>query len=464
MTQPSPSYSGRRLDSWKEIAAFFGRDERTVRRWEKESGLPVRRVPGGAKGRVFAYESELREWLGKPQAVNSENVADGPKLAGTDSARKHFSLRTAGKWTAAVAACAALAAGILAYRKNHGFAVHASETRASRADARPVRKPATPETEDFYLKGRYYWNKRTPEDLNKAVDFFTQAIVQDPGYAPAYVGLADCYNLLREYSVMPPSEAYPRALAAAREAVKLDDTSAEAHNSLAFVTFYWDWDAATAEREFKRAIALNPYYVEAHHWYATFLLVNRRYPEAIAEIERARELEPSSTSIMADKGFILYWAGQREQGLALLKQIETTEPAFLSPHLYFAEVDLKEKDYPDYLSESMKVAMLRHDQGALAVVKAAEKGFAAGGAHGMWESMLPIQRNFYRQGVLAPYPLAQTYSELGEKQEALRYLREAYEKRNAEMVALHTDSTFDGLRGDPSFDDLLARASQPRVD
>ena len=114
----------------------------------------------------------------------------------------------------------------------------------------------SPEAEELYLKGRYFWNKRTPEDLNKALDLFTQAIVRDPGYAQAYVGLADCYNLLREYSVMPPNEAYPRALAAAKKAVELDDNSAEAHNSLAFATFYWTWDAATAEREFKRAIAV----------------------------------------------------------------------------------------------------------------------------------------------------------------------------------------------------------------
>jgi Tfp pilus assembly protein PilF len=263
---------------------------------------------------------------------------------------------------------------------------------------------------------------------------------------------------------MPPSEAYPRALAAARKAVELDDNSAEAHNSLAFATFYWTWDAAMAEREFQRAIALNPDYVAAHHWYATFLSAVRRYPEAVAEIEKARKLDPSSTPIMADKGFILYWAGQPQQSLTLLKQIEDREPAFLSPHLYLAEIYLAGKDYPNYISESKKVAQLRHDPVALTIANAAERGFAVGGARTMWEGMLPVRKKFYLQGKLSAFPLAQTYSQLGQKEEALNYLRKAYDKHDAAIVFMNNDGSFDGLRDNPSFRDLLTRSSQPRSD
>ena len=277
------------------------------------------------------------------------------------------------------------------------------------------------------------------------------------------MGLADCYNLLREYSVMPEGEAYPRALAAVKKAVELDDNSAEAHNSLAFVTFYWTWDAATAEHEFKRAIALNPDYVEAHHWYATFLMATARCPEAVAEIERARKLDPSSTAVMADRGYILYRAGQARHGIAVLKQIETTEPAFLSPHLYLSNIYVEGKDYPNYFFETRKVAELRHDAAALAVVNAAERGFAAGGARAMWESMLAEQKKFYLQGALPAYALAQTYTQLGENQEALKYLREAYDKRDAAIVFLNTDRSFDSLRDDSAFRDLLARSSQPQL-
>ena len=461
MGQPSPNSSEHRLDSWKEIASFFGRDERTVRRWEKENSLPVHRVPGGAKGRVFAYETELRRWLSTPQAVKGQSVVLEPQLQEVRSNRRSFNFRSAGKWAAALVACAVLAGGIFAYRKSHRFAVHAAEPGASRTTIRAGLNPA-PEAEDFYLKGRYFWNKRTPEDLNRAVDLFTQAIVRDPSYAQAYVGLADCYNLLREFSAMPPNEAYPRALAAAKEAVKLDDSSAEAHNSLAFATFYWDWDAATAEREFKRALALDPNYVAAQHWYATFLMATRRYPEAVIEIEKARKLDPSSTPIMADKGFILYLAGQREAGLALLKQIEATEPAFLSPHVYLSEIYFFDKDYPDYFLESKKAAQLRHDAAALAIANAAETGFAAGGVGQMRQNMLQVQKKFYVRGVLPAYPLAQTYALLGDTQEALKYLREAYEKRDAAVVLMSGDRSFESLRGNPSFDDLLARSNRPR--
>jgi tetratricopeptide (TPR) repeat protein len=147
-----------------------------------------------------------------------------------------------------------------------------------------------------------------------------------------------------------------------------------------------------------------------------------------------------------------------------LKQIETGEPAFLSPHLYLAEIYLAGKDYLNYLVESKKVASLRHDPVALAVVNAAEKGFTAGGTRGMWQSMLPVQKKFYLQGKLSAYALAQTYSQLGESQEAIKLLHEAYDKRDAAMLYIDGDRAFDGLRDDSSFQDLLARSTHPRSD
>ena len=469
--------SKRRLDSWKEIAAFFGRDERTVKRWEKERALPVHRVPGGTRGGVFAYAAELSQWLKDPAAAAvtesteqhsraEANASSGGTIREVEPAISKQVVAPAIPARSSRFQAARILGLLLAILLGFLILKHQiprQPTSASATNNAPAVHRPNPEAEDLYLKGRYFWNKRTPEDLNKAVDFFTQAIVRDPGYAQAYVGLADCYNLLREYSVMAPDEAYPRALAAAKRAVELDDNSAEAHNSLAFVTFYWTWDAATAEHEFKRAIALNPDYVAAHHWYATFLMAIERCPEAVAEIERARKLDPSSTPIMADRGYILFRAGESRHGMALLKQIETAEPAFLSPHLYLSNIYLEGKDYPNYFSETRKVAELRHDPAALAIVNAAERGFAAGGARGMWEGMLAVQKKFYLQGTLPAYPLAQTYSQLGEKQEALKYLREAYDKRDAAIVFLNADRSFDGLREDSSFRDLLARSSQPQL-
>jgi len=320
---------------------------------------------------------------------------------------------------------------------------------------------ANSEAEQFYLKGRFYWEKRTPDSLNKAVDYFTQSIVHDPNYAPAYVGLADCYNLLREYTLMPASEAYPRALAAARRAIELDDTSSEAHASLAFALFYGTWDAPNAEREFRRAIDLNPNNAVAHHWYATYLATVGRHSESVAEIERAQALDPASKSIVADKGDLLWAAGRREEGVALLKQLEATEPDFVSPHRYLKTAYFADGDYARYLKEWQQEATLMQDDSTLKLVDAAEKGLVAGGSQGMLRNMLASQKKLYSRGQLSPYLLAQTSVRLGNKQEALQYLKVVYDKHDESAVNLEADPTFASLHDDPAFKDLVARIGIP---
>src|SRR5271156_4548816 len=266
---PEP-ISGKRLDSWKEIATFFGRAERTVKRWETERGLPVHRLPGSGRSSVFAYSDELADWLkGRSQELEADDSVvidssgvDSPVLESESPEEIGPGAVTAVKPIPRVASSPSFArvaawlgpllfvAALVAY-----FSLgHQSQ----RYKALASRHTTDPEAQDLYLKGRYFWDRRTPEDLNKAIDYFTQAIVKDPSDAAAYVGLADCYNLLREFGAMPPSEAYPRALSAAQRAVELDDTSSEAHTSLAFTTFWWSWQGATAGREFKRALELDP--------------------------------------------------------------------------------------------------------------------------------------------------------------------------------------------------------------
>jgi len=323
------------------------------------------------------------------------------------------------------------------------------------------RPSANREAEEFYLKGRYYWEKRTPESLGKAVDLFTQAIVHDPSYAPAYVGLADCYNLLREYTVMPAAEAYPRALAAAKKAVELDPQSSEAHASLAFASFYGMWDSATADREFRRAIELNPSNGAAHHWYATYLACLRRYPEALAEIERARSLDPASKSVLADEGSLLFSAGRRDESTALLKQMEENEPDFISPHRYLKFIYLITGDYPHYLLEARKEAELMHDSSALAIADASEKAFAADGEKGLRATLAREQRKLYERGLISPYILATTYSIVGNPLEALRYLRIAHDERADGLVEIESNPAFDTLHAEPAFQKLAAEVGLP---
>jgi len=484
MARNDPSTGRHRLDSWKEIAVFFGRDERTVNRWEKELGLPVHRLPG-TKGRVYAYTDELSTWLAAPGSagaalpgaasaaptVTTEQIS--PDAAPVEAVLPSPGVQRAGPaktgWLVAVALIimAALAL-MLFHHPNAGLnsaagtgSDAATSPHGSRGVVQASSPTHSPEAEQLYLKGRYYWNKRTPDDLNQAVDYFTQAIVHDPNYAAAYVGLADCYNLLREYTLMPSGEAYTRALAAAKRAVELDDQSSAAHASLAFALFFGMWDVKTGEREFARAIDLDPNNASAHHWYANSLLALRRFPESLMEIERAQALDPTSTSILADKGNILLVAGRRDEAQTLLQQMEKTEPAFRSPHLYLQYIYLRNKDYPHFLAELKLDAQLMHDSSALAIETAAEKGFAAGGPRGMFESMLRTQKKFYAQGLAPPTTLAQTCALLGNTNEALQYLKAAYEQHEGSMLFIENYPEFDGLHDEPAYRDLLARMNLP---
>src|SRR5581483_3972463 len=312
----------------------------------------------------------------------------------------------------------------------------------TQAQVSTLHRAANREAEDYYLKGRFYWNQRTPESLNQAVDSFTQAIVHDPGYSDAYVGLADCYNLLREYTMMPAGEAYPRALAAAKKAVELDDGSSAAHASLAFVSFFGMWDAGTADQEFRRAIDLDPNNANAHHWYATYLSAVRRFDESLNEIDRAQAIDPNSASILADKGRLLWVAGRTQEGLPLLRQLEQANPDAMSPHRYlrFAYIEMGES--AGYLAEMKKEAALLHDGSLSAIAEAAEKGFVARGFEGMLQSQAEQQEKAYSQGKLSPFFLAETYARLKKEKDAMKYLSVCYDRHTDETLNIATDPAF----------------------
>jgi tetratricopeptide (TPR) repeat protein len=499
MAGSHPSKTRQRLDSWKEIATFFGRDERTVNRWEKERGLPVHRLPG-SKGRVYAYTDELWNWLSAPRNASAmlREVAIAPESE-TGGSRHQLHLVDGGpsdaetvplpialssppsgavspgvspaRYTRLILAIVALviAAALLLFRRYAPFSSGeatgtgstSSRNLSSRGSVQASSHAHNPEAEQLYLRGRFYWNKRTPDDLNRAVDYFVQAIVHDPNYAAAYVGLADCYNLLREYTVMPANEAYPRAFAAAQKAVELDDQSSAAHASLAFVLFWGRWDAANAENEFRRAIDLDPQNSIAHHWYANYLLTVERLSESLAEIEHAQALDPTSTSILADKGNILFHTGRRDEAVALLTQMEATEPSFRSPHAYLKEIYLMAGDYPNFLAESKKDAVSLHDNTALNIVTVAEKGYALSGANGMFESMLQLQKKYYAEKQLSPVVLAQTYALLGNKEDALKYLKLAYDQHDELLLAIKIYPALATLHSEPAFRDLVERMNLP---
>jgi len=481
----------RRLDSWKEIAAYFGRDERTVKRWEKERGLPIRRLPG-ARGGVYAFTDDLASWMetrssGKPnpssaslpvrqpqKAEVSESanpgVADSARSAerSADLTRRPARLerstgeqgRRVGFLAVSVLVAAALTIALFVLvGRNHVLASRTATTNPGLKAAK-VHQP-NPKAQDLYLQGRYYWNKRTPADLNKALAYFQQAIAVDPEYAQAYVGLADCYNLLREYAVVPESEAYPKAIAAAKKAVELDDSLADAHNSLAFGTFYWLFDTTTAEREFRRAVSLNPECSLAHHWYATFLMALGRNQEAQQQIEIAQRLDSSSRSILADKGLIFYHSGRVDEAVSLLKELIEAEPSFMSPHRYLAEIYFELHRYPEYLTQATEAARLSKDEVELAILGDGARGFRSGGSQMMLESILRDEKRFYAEGRVSAYRLARTYSSLGHQREAITYLRIALDRRDSGLSGLLLDFPLLKLHDDPSYRELIAQVGLP---
>ena len=295
------------------------------------------------------------------------------------------------------------------------------------------------------------------------MDSFTQAIIHDPGYTPAYVGLADCYNLLREYTMMPSAEAYPRALASAKKAVELDPEFSQAHASLAFVSFYGMWDVATADREFRRAIELDPNNAIAHHWYATYLACLRRNREGLAEIERAQALDPASRSILADKGLLLFSAGHKDEALALLKQMEDSEPDFISPHRYLKDSYLVTGHLSAFLAEARREAILMHDDSALAIVDAGARGFAVRGRRGLFDALISHEKVLCERGLFSHVLLARTYAIDGKKLDALRYLRIAYERRVDGVEQIESDRAFDVLDKEPAFQKLVSDMNLPAV-
>jgi tetratricopeptide (TPR) repeat protein len=432
-----------RLETWKEVAAFFGKDERTVKRWESERGLPVRRLPGQSRSRIYAEVSELEAWL------------KGGSLAAVEAPEPAARARPK-PWGLALAAAGGLVAiaAVLAVRM--GWPIDVRPSRPS--PAAPVSaQPPSLAAQKLYLAGMDDWSRRTPDSLHRAVEEFSQAIRLSPRYAEAYAGLANCYNLLREYTQMPASTAYPLARAAAKRALALDDTLASAHVALAFVYSYWDWDLEGAKREYRRAIALDPGSDLNHHWFATFLAARSEFPASLAEFDKAQALNPGSLAIRADHGLVLYEAGRRAEGLALLKTVEKTDSKFLSPHRYLAGLYLLEGRDEDFLREAEITAQLLDDHEKMATVEVARTGLARGGHQGLLRALLDQELRQFKYGAVSAYAVADTYAMIGDTSNALTYLQSAIDRRETDVVSADADLAFARMWGMPGFKALTAR-------
>jgi tetratricopeptide (TPR) repeat protein len=419
----------------------------------------VHRLPG-ERGGVFAWSHELTAWLNSAAAANGKAQDSPPPAAVTlppppqplAPAQPAPPPRRTLLWTATiVAAILAVLAGSLLFLHQPSRAIAFLRTTRSAA---PHHTP-DPVAQDFYLKGRYYWSRRTEGSLRQAIDAFTQAVVHDPEYAQAYAGLAECYDLMPEFSSMPGSEAFPRAIAAAQKAVALDGSLAEAHRALGFALFYWEWKVPAALGEFQRAIQLDPRDEEAHHWYATSLLTLGRYQEAEIEIDKAQQLNPASGSILSDQALIRYWNGDQGPAIEKLKEIEQAEPDFLSAPRYLAGIAFDRRDYRTWIVQSKRLAALAGDRQLLDIANAAQRGLATGGEHGLLEAIRVVQQRYFDSGQSSGVDLARTCARLGRKQEAVADLKAAFAAHDYMVLTVASSPDFAPLSGDPAFEELL---------
>jgi TolB-like protein/Tfp pilus assembly protein PilF len=326
----------------------------------------------------------------------------------------------------------------------------------SESTAMSNKPTANPEAYELYLKGRFFWNKRTGQDLKTACDYFQQAIAIDPHYATAYAGLAESYILIPLFDAGSPQDFFPKAKAAAERAIELQETSAEAHTALGLLLCFSDVSFAQSEKEFKRAIELNPNYATAHHWFGNALLVALgRFDEAISENERAVELDPLSLIINADLGSTFMMARQYDQAIEQLQRTLTLDNKFGYTHWNLGEALYLKGDKAAAIAEYKKAQTLDDDPQIVALLGRAYADI------GQKDQALELVRDLEaraRQQFVRGYLIALVYIGLGDKTKAIDYLeREYLNHDNIDTAWIRTDPMLDPLRGDPRFEALAEK-------
>ncbi len=323
------------------------------------------------------------------------------------------------------------------------------------ASARPVNL----EAHEAYLKARYYLNQRTEKGFQQSVQYFNEAAQKDPNYPLGYAGLADSYVLLGEYSLLPAKEAFARARAAAAKALELDDSLAEAHNALAAVKVDYDWDWPGAEREFRRAIELNPGYATAHQWYAELLSQIGRHEEALAEIKLAEQLDPFSLIINVVHGDALRCAGQNDMSIEQLQKALEIDPNFAHAHFHLGMSYLRKEAFADAIAEFQKAVSLSPNvtdyKGGLGY------SYAVAGERSEARKLMEELKARSKQSYVPWFYIAGIYAGLGEQDQAIADLEKAYEQHEQGLAVMNREPMFDPLRSDARFQELLRRMNLP---
>ncbi len=310
------------------------------------------------------------------------------------------------------------------------------------------------EAYQLYLQGLFYWNKWTEADFKRAADFFSEATQKDPRYALSFAGLADTYSQLGDAGYLPPAEAWPKAKAAAMQALEIDETLAEAHTSLGLVKEHFEYDWEGAEKEFKRAIELNPNSATAHHWYGDYLANLGRSEPGLRETRKALELDPLSLIINTTVGWQLYLARQNDPAVEQFRKVLDIDPKFAPARRSLEEVYAQMGKQKEAVAERAKFVSL---SGSPELAASIEDDFSKSGYRGVLQSWLAGLTVLSQHGYVSPYNIAQVYMRMNEKERAFVWLEKAYEEHDSGLVSLGVEPVFDGIRSDPRYRDLLRR-------
>jgi tetratricopeptide (TPR) repeat protein len=321
-----------------------------------------------------------------------------------------------------------------------------------------VAKPHTvdPIAYGLYLKGRYFWNKRVPNALLTAIPLFEQAIEQDPTYALAYSGLADCYSVLSSTAIVDPLTTFPRAKAAALKALELDEHLAEAHVSLAIVKIYFDWDWTAVEQEAERANQLNANYPTLHHWISIYWCARSRFDRAVDEIRTALELDPLSLIVNTHYGWVLYFARQYEEALQQYTRTLEMEPRFAMTRFLMAGSYLELRQF-DAAIASLQQAIELTGRSSLEMVAFLGHTLGRAGHRDEATGILKELLEAAKQRYVSPFDIATVYIGLNQVDHAFEWLEKAYQGRSSWMAGLGVDPRLDTIRDDPRFDSFLRR-------
>jgi TolB-like protein/Flp pilus assembly protein TadD len=311
----------------------------------------------------------------------------------------------------------------------------------------------------FYLKGRYFWNQRTADGLEKGISYFRKAIEADPGYALAYVGLADSYNFLGAFgiAILSPDEAMPKAKSAALKALQVDDSLSEAHASLAFVELYYEWNWAGAEKSFRRAIELNPNYAPAYQWYSHLLMSGGRTSDAIVAAKRAAEIDPLSLPAVLNVGWQYHWAREYDSAVEQLRRVLQINPNFEQAHWALGLAYVGQAKMEEAVAELQKAIAL--SGGNSVYVAGLGDAYALGGNKA--EAIRLRSQLEQKTTYVSPYWMATLQAALGEQDLALVSLEKAFAERNGGLIWLGADPRMDSLRSDPRFAALVGRVGVP---